>query len=282
MNEMICVTEKDGVQSVSARDLYEKLEINERFSRWFGRMAEYGFSEKIDYTPYQTVHPQNQQEITDYSITLEMAKQMCMLQRTEKGKQYRDYFIRLEKAWNTPEATIYRALQLAHETFDDNKLTIDRQQKQISFLQLKLESIKSILYDIPSVSKNSAPVFLSNKLIDSDDMLRCIMNFCVSIQGENNGDSLSIYHWLCAGISESIEEAGIRLRGNELFIVRDSEFIKEKVFNSKNDGYAKPLSKSKAVLDSSMTYRVGGMPLSCIVLDWDVVRSIMDIPVQNA
>lgn len=71
----------------------------ERFSKWFDRFIEYGmFEEKIDYTPYQVVHPQNMQEMTDYALTIGTAKEISMLQRSDKGKEARRYFIDCEES----------------------------------------------------------------------------------------------------------------------------------------------------------------------------------------
>lgn len=84
-------------QIVSARDLHGKLESKERFSKWFDRMLSYGFVENVDFTPYFLVHPQNKQEMQDYTLTLETAKQICMLQRSDIGTKFRLYFIECEK-----------------------------------------------------------------------------------------------------------------------------------------------------------------------------------------
>jgi len=83
-------------QVVSARELYEFLEVKTPFRLWIDRMFEYGFKENEDYTPYFFVHPQNQQETIDYALTLNTAKEIAMLQRSEKGKQARQYFIECE------------------------------------------------------------------------------------------------------------------------------------------------------------------------------------------
>ena len=98
MNELIKISddEKRG-KVVSARELHSFLESKERFSKWIERMFEYGFEEYKDYTLYKNVHPQNLQEIIDYALTLDCAKEISMIQRSEKGKQARQYFIACEK-----------------------------------------------------------------------------------------------------------------------------------------------------------------------------------------
>ena len=130
----ITVSDKDGIQTVSARELHEKLGSNERFSKWWERFSSYGFIEHEDFTsvPKSTVVNNGAlKEIGDYAITIEMAKQICMLQRSEKGKLYREYFLKLEKAWNSPEAVMARALQVANKTLEQAKRQIDIQQAQI-------------------------------------------------------------------------------------------------------------------------------------------------------
>ena len=98
MRDLIKITTNDeGKQLVSARELHEFLEIKTDFRKWFPRMCEYGFEENIDYTPVKFVHPMNLQECTDYAISIDMAKELSMIQRTEKGKQARLYFIECEK-----------------------------------------------------------------------------------------------------------------------------------------------------------------------------------------
>ena len=121
MNELIPVRYDDDNPAVSARDLHSFLGIGTEFRHWFPRMCEYGFVEGIDYTPVIFDHPQNGQPTTDYIMRIECAKEISMLQRNEKGKQARQYFIQLEKAWNTPEAVMSRALKLANRTLDEIK-----------------------------------------------------------------------------------------------------------------------------------------------------------------
>lgn len=184
MDELIEVTEKDGIQSVSARELYEKLEIATAFKDWFPRICDYGFCIGIDFNPLkiEQVRKEGNRDVTrelqDYAISIEMAKQICMLQRTEIGKQYRDYFIRLEKAWNTPEAVMARALQFANKTLENAKSVIAQQKQQLIEQRPKVEVYDSIcdsstLQDLQTVAqtiglKNVFKVLLADGIILKD------------------------------------------------------------------------------------------------------------------
>lgn len=116
MQELIKVDYSDSNRpTVLGRDLHEMLGVETPYRLWFPRMCEYGFSDGVDYTPYNFVHPQNHQEITDHQLTIPMAKELCMLQRTERGKECRQYFIQIEEEWNKPELLMARALHAADE-----------------------------------------------------------------------------------------------------------------------------------------------------------------------
>ena len=126
MNELIPINYEGEQPTVSARELHTGLEITDRFSRWFERMSAYGFSEGNDFTSVKSstlVNNGAEREITDYRISIDMAKQICMIQRSEKGRQYRQYFLDLEKAWNTPEQVFARALKMADQTIANLKDT---------------------------------------------------------------------------------------------------------------------------------------------------------------
>lgn len=97
MNELIKITEHNGNQVVSARDLHKFLEITERFSSWFERMLQYGFVENIDYQGCEFFNALANQTLTDYAITFDCAKEISMIQRSKKGKEAREYFIECEK-----------------------------------------------------------------------------------------------------------------------------------------------------------------------------------------
>lgn len=127
MNELVKVN--FDTQTVSARELHEQLHIGTKFTTWFERMKEYGFTEGNEFFPKmgETTESGGRPSV-DYDISVDMAKQICMIQRTPEGKAVRQYLIDLEKAWNTPEQVMARALKLADQTIDklkfDNKALI--------------------------------------------------------------------------------------------------------------------------------------------------------------
>ena len=125
MNDLIKVNYTESEQpTVSGRELHEALGVETPYHKWFPRMAEYGFAENVDYAVTdKNVHNSNggKQTVIDHQLTIPMAKEICMIQRSEKGKQFRQYFIEIENRWNTPEAVMARALQMANRKIDEIK-----------------------------------------------------------------------------------------------------------------------------------------------------------------
>ena len=121
MHEIIEVNYDTEQPTVSARDLHDGLEIKTAFKDWFPRMVEYGFEAGKDFCSKMSESTGGRPAV-DYQITVDMAKQICMRQRSEKGSQYRQYFLDLEKAWNTPEQVMARALKVAGQTIDKLKI----------------------------------------------------------------------------------------------------------------------------------------------------------------
>ena len=145
MNEIIKVNYENDRPTVSGRELHGFLEVGTEFRHWFPRMCEYGFTEGVDYTPVIFEHPQNHQSTTDYQLTIEMSKEIAMIQRNEKGKQARQYFIALEKQWNTPEAVMARALKMAETTIKTLQTTVIEQRPKVIFADAVSASKTSIL-----------------------------------------------------------------------------------------------------------------------------------------
>lgn len=138
MNELIKInTSNPDRPTVLGRDLHEALGVETPYSKWFSRMAEYGFAEGDDFVTVDknvlradgSPMPQIQH---DHYLTIPMAKEICMLQRTEKGKECRQYFIKVEEAWNTPEMIVARAHQILQARLDE---AISR----VSLLESKIE-----------------------------------------------------------------------------------------------------------------------------------------------
>lgn len=126
MNELIPINYDGEQPTVSAGELHKSLEISKRFSAWFETNSQ-GFIKNEDYTSVLTgTEVQNNggvqiRELQDYSLSVDMAKHICLMSRTEKGKLIRQYFIDLEKAWNTPEQIFARALKMADKTIESLK-----------------------------------------------------------------------------------------------------------------------------------------------------------------
>ncbi len=137
--------QQDGSVAVMGRELHEFLEIETPYRKWFPRMTEYGFEKDIDYTPDIFVHPQNMQETVDHVLTIDMAKEISMIQRNEKGKQARQYFLQVEKAWNSPEMIMKRALQIADRKLNDLQLQIATDKPKVLFADAVAASHTSIL-----------------------------------------------------------------------------------------------------------------------------------------
>lgn len=148
MNEIIKINYENAERpTVSGRELHEALGIKTAYKDWFPRMCEYGFTENSDFLTVAQKRATAQGNFTTYNdhmLTIQMAKELCMIQRTEKGKQCRQYFLDLEKAWNTPEMVIGRALQIAKKQIDSLKTennmlstTVAVQEQQISELKPK-------------------------------------------------------------------------------------------------------------------------------------------------
>ena len=134
MDELIKVSYNTDQPTVSGRDLHEALEVKAKYADWFPRMCEYGFSEGQDYFPLLKGRSDGLpgKGSTDHQLTIDMAKQLCMIQRTEIGKKFRRYFIQVEESWNSPEMVMSRALRMAENNMkqlqaENARLTVDCQ-----------------------------------------------------------------------------------------------------------------------------------------------------------
>lgn len=145
MNELIKVTVKNDQQLVSARDLYHGLELKIRFSLWVSKNFK-EFEEGEDFTSVSTdtvVNNGARRELQDYALTLDMAKQLCMMSHTELGRKYRKYFIDLERKWNDPQEVVKRGYAILQN--ENTQLKLENEQMKP----------KALFADAVSVSKTT-------------------------------------------------------------------------------------------------------------------------------
>ena len=165
MNELITVN--FDTQTVSARDLHEALGIEKRFSAWFETNSQ-GFIEGEDFTGVLSgtvVNNGAQIALQDYQLSVDMAKHICLMSRTEKGKQCRQYLIDLEKAWNTPEQIMARALRVAEQTIAGLNTKMLEMKPKADFFDAVADSKSAI--QMADVSKVLAiPGFGRNNLFE--------------------------------------------------------------------------------------------------------------------
>lgn len=138
MNELIKINYESDRPTVLARDLHEFLEVETPFNKWFSRMCEYGFTDGADFQTFLS-ESTGGRPATDAQLTIDMVKEICMLQRNEKGKQARQYFLQLEREWNSPEAVMSRALRMAEERLERFKTINANLSVQNAIMQPKAE-----------------------------------------------------------------------------------------------------------------------------------------------
>ena len=148
MNELINVTLNDSHEPVvSGRQLHEALGVKTKYADWFNRMIEYGFTENQDFLLLK-----NEQQTgrgghnkVDHIIKLDMAKEIAMIQRTDKGKEVRQYFIQVEKDFNSPEKIMARALLMADQKVHKLEAQIEADKPKVLFADAVSASHTSIL-----------------------------------------------------------------------------------------------------------------------------------------
>lgn len=164
MNELIKIEVKDGQQLVSGRELHKFLEIKTPYTQWFERMVEYGFVENTDFIPVSQKSESGGisgvKVVQDHLMTLNMAKEISMLQRNEKGKQARQYFIKCEEAWNSPEMILARANQIQSHMIEDYTKKIELLENKV-----KEDKPKVIFADAVATSQSSILIGDLAKLI---------------------------------------------------------------------------------------------------------------------
>lgn len=135
--ELIKIKVENDQQLVSARDLHKALEVKKRFSAWKEQNFK-DFEEGTDFTGVPEGTPVkggngNVQYLDDYAVTIDMAKELCMMSKTDKGKEVRQYFIKVEKDWNNPQAIVERAYNILHSENLQLKLIVKEQAPKVTY-----------------------------------------------------------------------------------------------------------------------------------------------------
>lgn len=152
MNELIKIENRGEKQFISAKELYDKLGMDKsHWKRWSVNNIESNdfFTENMDYQTFAT--KANGNETKDYWITIDMAKHLCMMSRTTKSHEIREYFIKIEQAWNTPEMIMKRALEIANKRAEEATQKLLENNHKIEFYNEVTESITAT--DIGTVAK---------------------------------------------------------------------------------------------------------------------------------
>ena len=143
MNELIKINYDNERPTVSGRELHKVLEVKTAYKDWFPRMCEYGFCEGKDFNPlnFEQVQIEGKRDVkrmlTDHQMTIPMAKEICMIQRSSIGRKFRAYFIDIEEKWNSPEMVMKRALEIANAAVEKLKNENAVQCQQIAELKPK-------------------------------------------------------------------------------------------------------------------------------------------------
>lgn len=173
MNELLNVNYDNDRITVSARELHDFLEVGADFRHWFPRMCEYGFEAGRDFNPVKIDRVQYEggrevkRTVDDAQLTIECAKEICMLQRNEKGKQARQYFIQLEKDWNSPDKIMARALLLANRKIEERDKQIEVMKPKALFADAVSASKSSILIgDLAKLLKQNGYDIGQNRLFE--------------------------------------------------------------------------------------------------------------------
>lgn len=165
MNELINVTLNENQEPVvSGRQLHKVLGVKTAYKDWFPRMTEYGFTEGEDFSSFLSKSTGGRPK-QDHVLKLDMAKEIAMIQRTDKGKEVRQYFIQVEKDFNSPEKIMARALKIADRKIIKLEATIEEQKPKVIFANAVSASHTSILVgDFAKLMRQNGLNFGQNRL----------------------------------------------------------------------------------------------------------------------
>ena len=203
MNALLEIkVDENQEQVISGRELHMFLGIETPYTKWFERMLQYGFENGRDYTDknVSVLSEKREREYTqlDHLMKIDMAKELCMLARNEKGKQARQYFLEVEREWNSPEKVMARALNIANNTINNLKLENSMQKQMIAEFKPVKEYVDTILSstDTVTVTQIAADYGLSaralNKILWEEHLIHNV-----------NGQWILYKRWMNKGFTKS-------------------------------------------------------------------------------
>lgn len=202
MNEIIKVNYDTEQPTISARDLHEQLNIGTAFKDWFPRMCEYGFEEGKDFcSKLSETSAKGGRPSKDADISIDMAKQICMIQRTPEGKKIRQYFIDLEKAWNTPEQIFARALKMADQTIERLK-----ENNAILLKDNQRMKPKEEFFDAVAGSKDAIEIGKVAKVLNYPGVGRNKLFEILRDKGVLMGDNIPYQKYIDNGCFRTVEQ----------------------------------------------------------------------------
>lgn len=175
MNEIIKIQESNGSQYVNARDLHTELEVKRDFPTWIkDRIEKYGFSCGFDYvcidglrSPISGSAKARPQATIEYHLTISMAKELAMVENTDKGREVRLRLIMLEEAWNKPEMVMARALQMSQRV-------IDGYQKQLAIMAPKADFFDQVTSSKDAIEMKEAAKVLNMPGIGRNNLFQIL------------------------------------------------------------------------------------------------------------
>lgn len=194
MNELIKINYSTEQPTISAKELHAFLQVGTRFNDWFSRrIKEYGFSDGINF--YSNLSKSiGGRPANDYDLTIDMAKELCMVEKNDRGKQARQYFIAVEKAWNTPEMIMGRALKMADQQMKQLKIEVSNLKVETEILRPKAEYFdelvdRNLLTGIRETAKqlNVKQKDFVNFLLDKKYLYRDKKGKLMPYANKNNG-----------------------------------------------------------------------------------------------
>lgn len=179
--------------TVSGRELHDALEIRTSYKDWFPRMCEYGFEEGTDFCSILS-ESTGGRPATDHQLTIAMAKELCMIQRTELGRKFRQYFIKVEESWNSPEAIMARALQYA-----TNELALAKQKNK--------ELLETVVVQNQQIAEMQPKVSYYDVVLNCEDLV------AISVIAKD-------YGWTANHMNQYLHEKGIQFKqGKKIWLL---------------------------------------------------------------